>query len=70
MHCRKTLNEYISAILSLMLTRLQNVKNDKFAHGFVKLFCFFIGLEKEGAGPDYAIQAFDFVQPRYASACE
>lgn len=59
-----TLNQYIGAIVSLLLRRLQNDKAERFTLGFVNFGCFFIAINQHG-GPDYVIQAFDSIQPKY-----
>ncbi|CAG8707166.1 4269_t:CDS:10 [Cetraspora pellucida] len=58
-----TLNQYIGAIISLLLRRLQSSKTEKFALGFVNFVCFFIAINLHG-GPDYVIHAFDSIQDK------
>ncbi|CAG8652097.1 4029_t:CDS:10, partial [Dentiscutata erythropus] len=58
-----TLNQYIGAILSLLLRRLQSSRTEKFALGFVNFVCFFIAINLHG-GPDYVIHAFDSIQEK------
>ncbi|RIB01856.1 chromosome segregation 1-like protein [Gigaspora rosea] len=58
-----TLNQYIGAILSLLLRRLQSSRTEKFALGFVNFVCFFIAINLHG-GPDYVVHAFDSIQEK------
>ncbi|RIA85430.1 exportin-2-like protein [Glomus cerebriforme] len=60
----ETLNKYLAAIITLLLTRMKSSKTDKYTLSFVYFVCFFLAIEKEGVGPDYVIQAFDSMQPR------
>ncbi|CAG8606090.1 18357_t:CDS:10 [Acaulospora morrowiae] len=59
----ETLNQYIGAIISLLLRRLQSSKTEKFTLGFVNFVCFFIAINLH-SGPDYVIQAFDSIQEK------
>ncbi|RHZ79547.1 hypothetical protein Glove_144g27 [Diversispora epigaea] len=59
----ETLNQYIGAIISLLLRRLQNDRTERFTLGFVNFVCFFIAINQHG-GPDYVIQAFDSIQEK------
>ncbi|RGB41994.1 exportin-2-like protein [Rhizophagus diaphanus] len=60
----ETLNKYLAAIISLLLTRMKSSKTDKYTLSFVYFVCFFLAIEKEGVNPDYVIQAFDSMQPK------
>ncbi|GES89790.1 importin-alpha export receptor [Rhizophagus clarus] len=58
----ETLNKYLTAIITLLLTRMKSSKTDKYTLSFVYFVCFFLAIEKEGVNPDYVIQAFDSMQ--------
>jgi exportin-2 (importin alpha re-exporter) len=61
-YIRETLNKYLTAIITLLLTRMKSSKTDKYTLSFVYFVCFFLAIDKEGVNPDYVIQAFDSVQ--------
>lgn len=56
------LDAYKQAVLTLMLTRLQASKTDKFARGFIEFVASVACIQKP-AYPDYIVGAFDAVQP-------
>jgi len=58
----ETLNKYLAAIITLLLTRMKSSKTDKYTLSLVYFVCFFLAIEKEGVNPDYVIQAFDSMQ--------
>lgn len=49
---RSVLAQYMNAVLTVLLRRLQEFKTDKFKKGFVNFSFFFMALDKEGTGPD------------------
>ncbi|CAG8739238.1 14489_t:CDS:2, partial [Ambispora leptoticha] len=57
------LDQYMQAIISLLMKKLSATRNEKFTIRFINFLCYFIALNKEGAGPDYIINAFDSIQP-------
>ncbi|SPO23873.1 probable CSE1 - Nuclear envelope protein that mediates the nuclear export of importin alpha [Ustilago trichophora] len=54
------LDQYKRAVLTLLLTRLQQSKTDKLVKGTIHLIS---SISLTDKGPDYAIDAFDAVQP-------
>lgn len=58
----QALDQYKQAVLTLMLTRLQTSKTDKFARGFIEFVASVCCLQKP-AYPEYIVGAFDAVQP-------
>ncbi|CAG8478060.1 8971_t:CDS:10 [Ambispora gerdemannii] len=57
------LDQYMQAIISLLMKKLSTIKSEKFTIRFINFLCYFVALNKEGAGPDYIINAFDSIQP-------
>lgn len=57
-----SLAPYMQPILTLMLTRLQSSKTERFSQHFVVFFGAFCGLQQPGF-PSQVIAAFDMVQP-------
>jgi hypothetical protein len=55
------LDQYKAPALTLMLTRLQNSRTEKFSRGFVNFVASTCCIEKSGY-PDYIVGAFDSVQ--------
>ncbi|CAI2184411.1 17659_t:CDS:10 [Funneliformis geosporum] len=58
----ETLNNYLTAIITLLLTRMHHSKTDRYTLSFVYFMCFFLAIEKEGVNPDYVINVFDSIQ--------
>lgn len=56
------LDAYKQAVLTLMLTRLQQSKTDKFARGFIEFVASLACIQKPEF-PEYIVGAFDAVQP-------
>lgn len=57
------LQPYKQAIMTLMLTRLQNSRTDKFARGFVSFVASLATIRNKSSYPQATIEAFDAVQP-------
>ncbi len=57
-----TLNNFTKTIATLLLTRLQNSKTDKFIKLFTRLICFLSAIETNQLGPTYSIEFIDQVQ--------
>lgn len=58
------LQPFKSAVMTLMLTRLQNSRTDKFVRGFVAFVASLALIRRKGSVyPEATVQAFDAVQP-------
>ncbi|KAK0546611.1 importin-alpha export receptor [Tilletia horrida] len=55
------LQQYLKPVLTMMLTRLQTGKTEKFSNGFIIFFASFCAVPQEGY-PDHVVTAFDSVQ--------
>ncbi|CAG8634271.1 1770_t:CDS:10 [Funneliformis caledonium] len=58
----ETLNKYLTAIITLLLTRMHHSRTDRYTLSFVYFMCFFLAIEKEDVNPDYVINVFDSIQ--------
>ncbi|KAE8270973.1 hypothetical protein A4X09_0g1365 [Tilletia walkeri] len=57
-----SLQPYLKPVLTMMLTRLQTGKTEKFSNGFIVFFASFCAVPQQGF-PDHAVAAFESVQP-------
>lgn len=59
------MQQYTSAIFTLLLTRLQSKPSTQFTHGFVYFAVFLCAIES--VGPDFLITTLDSIQPGYVT---
>ncbi|CAD6943678.1 unnamed protein product, partial [Tilletia caries] len=56
-----SMQPFLKPVLTMMLTRLQTAKTEKFSNGFIIFFASFCAVPQEGY-PDHAVAAFESVQ--------
>ena len=61
---RSTLQNYYSAILQVLFTRLQSSQTESFAQRFVRFYHFFSAKKDSGLGADVFISIADQVQDK------
>ncbi|KAK0534025.1 importin-alpha export receptor [Tilletia horrida] len=57
-----SLQPFLKPVLTMMLTRLQTSKTEKFSNAFIVFFASFCAVPQEGF-PDHAVSGFESVQP-------
>lgn len=58
------LQQYMKSIVTMLLTRLQTARTDKYLYSLVYYFMFAMAIKVDGLTPDFLIGAVEAVQPQ------
>ena len=58
------LGQYMKSIVTMLLTRLQTARTDKFVYSLVYFFVFSTAIKRDGLSPDFLAGAVEQVQPQ------
>ena len=59
-----SLQPYMKSVVTMLLTRLQTSKTDKYTYYFVYFIAYTMAIDAPGLGPDFMVGAVEQVQPQ------